>query len=100
LEEWNNGKELNTLFHHSIIPVFRSWGILLPPKAVLANYIVRIYRFEKNKPHNLVGVVEEAGGSGKRAFTSLNELWDIIISSKSVRNYRKTDEKKRILSKK
>jgi len=58
----------------------------LPTKAVLANYIVRIYRFEKNKPHHLVGVVEEAGGRGKRAFTSLNELWDIIIPSKSVRN--------------
>jgi hypothetical protein len=65
LEKWNNGKQLNPIFHHSSIPFL---GVLLPAKAVLANYIVRIYRFDKNKPHHLVGVVEEAGGRGKRAF--------------------------------
>jgi len=53
---------------------------------VLASYIVRIYRFEKHKPHNLVGVVEEAGGKGKKAFTSLAELWGIISSSRGVRS--------------
>jgi len=58
LEEWNNGKELNPIFHHSSIAFLE---VLLPPKAVLANYILRIYRFEKNKPHHLVGVVEKAG---------------------------------------
>ncbi len=58
-------------------------------KMVLANYIVRIYRFEKNKPSGLVGVVEEAGLKGKKAFTNLNELWDILSSSKGVKNQKK-----------
>jgi len=58
----------------------------LPEKTVLANYIVRIYRFEKNIPTNLVGVVEEVGQKGKKAFTNLNELWDILSSSKEMRS--------------
>jgi len=58
----------------------------LPGKTVLTNYIVRIYRFQKNKPVNLVGVVEEVGTKGKKAFTNLNELWDILSSSKEMRN--------------
>jgi hypothetical protein len=55
-------------------------------KTVMASYVVRVYRFEKNMPHNLVGVVEEAGVKGKKAFTSLAELWGIISSSKGVRS--------------
>jgi len=58
----------------------------LPGKTVLVNYIVRIYRFQKNKPTNLVGVVEEVGTKGKKAFTNLSELWDIFSSSKEIRN--------------
>jgi len=61
-------------------------GVLLPAKAVWASYIVRIYRFDKNKPTNLVGVVEEVGTKGKKAFTNLNEFWDILSSSKSIKN--------------
>ncbi len=62
-------------------------------KTILAGYVVRVYRFEKNQPHNLVGVVEEAGIKGKKAFTSLSELWGIISSSRAVRNDRKTERK-------
>ncbi|MDI6763475.1 MAG: hypothetical protein QME83_10655 [Thermodesulfobacteriota bacterium] len=58
----------------------------MPGKTVLSNYIVRIYRFQKNNPTNLVGVVEEVGQKGKKAFTNLNELWDILSSSKEMRN--------------
>lgn len=58
----------------------------MPEKTVLANYIVRIYRFQKNKPVNLVGVVEEVGTKGKKAFTNLNELWEILSSSKEMKN--------------
>jgi hypothetical protein len=58
----------------------------LPEKTVLANYIVRIYRYQKNKPINLVGIVEEVGTKGKKAFTSLNELWGILSSSREMRN--------------
>jgi len=63
-------------------------------KTVLASYVVRVYRFAKNQPHNFVGVVEEAGVKGKKAFTSLTELWDIISSSRAVREDRKTKRKK------
>jgi len=39
------------------------------------DYIVRIYRFEKDKPRSLVGLVEEVGKRGKRGFNSFDELW-------------------------
>jgi len=34
----------------------------------LATYIVRIYRSKKGKPRGLVGVVEQVGVKGRRAF--------------------------------
>jgi hypothetical protein len=45
------------------------------------SYIVRIYRCEKDKPRNFVGVVEEVGVTGRKAFKNLEELWDILTSS-------------------
>jgi len=48
----------------------------------LATYIVRIYRSKKGKSRGLVGVVEQVGVKGRRAFTDCNELWEIIGSSK------------------
>ncbi len=42
------------------------------------NYIVRIYRWTKNKPSILVGVVEEVGVNGRKAFTNYDELWEIL----------------------
>ena len=53
----------------------------MPAKFVFANYIVRIYRFKKDDPRGLVGVVEEAGEKGKQVFTNLEELWEILNSS-------------------
>ena len=50
------------------------------------DYIVRIYRHEKDKPHKLVGVVEEVGVEEKKAFSNLDELWNIL-------NYPKAPEK-------
>ncbi len=61
----------------------------MPAKVVLANYIVRIYRLDKKNPRHLVGVVEEVGVKGKKAFTNYDELWDIIISSKRKNRDRK-----------
>jgi hypothetical protein len=43
-------------------------------------YILRIYRYKKGKPHNLVGLVEEVGAKGRRGFTNLEELWEILNS--------------------
>ena len=51
----------------------------------MQNYIVRIYRFEKNNPRHLVGIVElvEGEGRGKRAFTNFDDLWEILNSQMS-----------------
>jgi len=49
----------------------------------LENYVLRIYRRKKNDPRILVGVVEEVGVEGKRAFSNLDELWSILNSSKA-----------------
>ena len=46
----------------------------------VASYIIRIYRFEKDRPKSLVGVVLEAGKKGKKAFQSCDELWEILNS--------------------
>ena len=49
------------------------------------NYIVRIYRFQKNNPRQLVGIVESVENEGreKRAFTNLDDLWEILNSQMS-----------------
>jgi hypothetical protein len=50
----------------------------------MENYIVRIYRHEKNKPHKLLGLVEKVGEEGKKAFTHVDELWEILNASKNI----------------
>jgi hypothetical protein len=49
----------------------------------MESYIVRIYREEKMNPHDLIGIVEEAGVEEKKVFRTLDELWNIL---KSVKN--------------
>ena len=44
----------------------------------METYILRIYRRCKGIPHRLVGIVEESGVEGKKAFTCLGELWEIL----------------------
>jgi uncharacterized protein (DUF2235 family) len=44
------------------------------------NYIVRVYRREKDNPRMLVGLVEEVGLKGKKAFNTLDDLWEILNS--------------------
>ena len=44
----------------------------------MENYIIRIYRYEKDNPRGMVGVVEEVGADVRMAFTSLEELWNIL----------------------
>jgi hypothetical protein len=48
----------------------------------LKDYILRIYRREKNDPQIVVGVVEEIGVEGNTAFSSIDELLSILNSSK------------------
>lgn len=45
------------------------------------DFIVRLYRFEKDNPRGLVGLVEIVGRKGRLAFTSIEELWEILNSS-------------------
>ena len=44
----------------------------------MENYIIRIYRREEDNPRILVGVVEEVGVEGNKAFTNVDELLDIL----------------------
>jgi len=44
-------------------------------------FIIRIYRFEKKNSQPLVGLVEEVGVKGKKGFTCLDELWNILTST-------------------
>ncbi len=59
----------------------------------LDNYIVRIYRREKDNPRLLVGLVEEVGVSGKKAFNSLDDLWEILNGQKSGAVQKKRNKK-------
>ncbi len=54
------------------------------------SYVVRVYRQEKDNPSKLVGVVEEIGVKGKRAFTNIEDLWEIL-------NHQKVSEQKKPL---
>jgi hypothetical protein len=67
-------------------------GEFLAPTLImfLAHYIVRVYRFDKKNRSHLAGVVEEVGVKGKKAFTNYDELWDILIASKSTIQKRKS----------
>jgi hypothetical protein len=53
-------------------------------------YVVRVYRSEENQPHLLVGVVEEVGVEGKKAFNSFDELWAILNPGHKEANKLKT----------
>ncbi len=55
----------------------------------MENYIVRIYRYEKDKPHKLMGIVEKVGEEGKKAFTHVDELWEILNTPKNISKLRK-----------
>ncbi len=47
---------------------------------IFASCLIHIYRFNKNKPKTLVGVVEEIETKEKKAFTNYDELWEILNS--------------------
>ena len=49
---------------------------------VVNSYILRVYRLDRKNPKNLVGVVEEVGRKQKKAFTNLEELWEILSQQK------------------
>jgi hypothetical protein len=62
-------------------PVGRRYAILRV--RAMTNYLVRIYRKAGNSRRTVVGVVKEVGVEGNRAFSNLDELWEILNSSKA-----------------
>jgi hypothetical protein len=46
------------------------------------SYVVRLYRKTKGRADVLVGVIEEAGTTKRRVFTTLDELWGYLASSR------------------
>jgi len=83
--------------NNTLIAPWRS-GLLLTDRlfgnrAILENYVLRIYRRKKSDPRILVGVVEEVGVEGNRAFSNIDELWSILNSSKAVTRKRKKRNK-------
>ena len=58
----------------------------------VANYIIRIYRYDKDRPKSLVGVVVEPGEKGKKAFQSYDELWEILNSAKGGKEVERAKE--------
>jgi hypothetical protein len=58
----------------------------------VANYIIRIYRYDKDRPQSLVGVVVEPGEKVKKAFQSYDELWEILNSPKEAKHLWKGEE--------
>lgn len=45
----------------------------------MENYIVRIYRREKNSPDHLLGIVEKTDSGDNQTFRSFEELYDIFF---------------------
>lgn len=66
----------------------------------METHVVRIYRYEKNNPKRLVGIVETIGEGGegdevKKAFTNLDELWQILNPAKENLPALSADRKRR-----
>ena len=60
----------------------------------MENYIVRIYRYEKDKPQKLMGIVETVGEEGKKAFTRVDELWEILNAPRRLSRQQMKHKKK------
>jgi hypothetical protein len=58
----------------------------------MENYIVRIYQRKKDDPYAYIGVVEEAGIEGKKAFTNVEELWEILKPKKKQKQAKRDRE--------
>jgi hypothetical protein len=67
----------------------------------MKTYIVRIYRFEEQRPLNLVGVLEEVGVEGRKAFSNFGELSNLLKASLFPSSQKKRKKKigKEVISK-
>jgi hypothetical protein len=48
---------------------------------IIISYIARFYLYKNEFPQRFVGVIEEVGKKGRKAFSSYEELWEIFSSS-------------------
>ena len=67
--------------------------IYLEKGTILKDYVLRIYSREKNDSRKLVGIVEEVGAGGNRAFSNLDELWSILNPPKAETGKTKKSDK-------
>jgi hypothetical protein len=59
----------------------------------LKTYIVKVYRQNLRKnTQKIVGVVEKVGVKGKKGFTNLEELWEILAPAESTPRQLKKDK--------
>ncbi len=58
------------------------------------SYVIRIYRREKNDPHQMVGQVEIIGRDEEKAFASIEELWGILGAAKKIKRKRRRSSTK------
>ena len=68
----------------------KTWG------SSMNSYLVRIYRRGENNPRVLVGLVEEPGVNGKKAFSNVYELWEILNPVKQEKSLKKKNNVKKI----
>ena len=48
---------------------------------MMKDFIIRIYRFEKDNPREFVGLVEKVGENERIGFTTMGQLWKILNAS-------------------
>ena len=49
-------------------------------KEVVKSYIIRIYRYQPERPRKVVGIIEKPESREKQTFTNVNELWAILTN--------------------
>ena len=57
---------------------------------MMEDFIIRIYRFEKDNPRGIVGLIEKVGKKERIGFTSIDELWQFLNSS--IRGEKREDD--------
>jgi hypothetical protein len=62
----------------------------------METYIVRVYRRNKEDPHNIIGLVEVVGDEEKRAFHNTDELVSIITGQERECNKKDIKEMRRV----
>jgi hypothetical protein len=49
----------------------------------IETYIIRVYRRNRNDPRKIAGLVETVGKNEKKAFSTREQLWDILEHEES-----------------